>query len=418
MTCSACAHPLVPGARYCAACGTSVVDTSTAATKRSGNRWLAAVGGAAIVGSAAWAGLSGATDLSGPCLEATTLLPGLQVFESIIAFRPDDRMIAAGHVDGSIQLWQTCPEPVLVRTLSIQGGPTNVASILAFSHDGRLLASVARESHTITVWGVESGVPLWSASVRRRSGGGGVVHQLEFSPNDRMVAVGGDVVSWFDAETGFEPADSGAEYSRFPFAWHPSGSTIAYEWESSNTLYSSGIDTGHRMAIIGLPGPPRDYVFSPDGSTVYVSVSRHPLVYAASTDTGETVRSFLIQPSEGELESVALALSRDGRYLVAFQVGSSTRGTVPAHVYRTDTGELVTTFDHNGHALSFRPGTHVVESPTGGGVDLSTGQPVPPVIEALAAERFVLDVISHDGTMAVDVQMDTGEVRLYPVTSL
>ncbi len=66
-----------------------------------------------------------------------------------VAFSPDGRLLASGSFDNTIKLWEVSSGS-LVRTLT---GHTNSVRSVAFSPDGRLLAS-GSDDKTIKLWGI------------------------------------------------------------------------------------------------------------------------------------------------------------------------------------------------------------------------------------------------------------------------
>jgi WD40 repeat protein len=97
-----------------------------------------------------------------------------------VAFSPDGRLLASGSGDKTIKLWDVATGS-LVRTLS---GHTSWVNSVAFSPDGRLLASGSADN-TIKLWDVASG-----SLVRTLTGHTDWVRSVAFSPDGRLLASG------------------------------------------------------------------------------------------------------------------------------------------------------------------------------------------------------------------------------------
>jgi WD40 repeat protein len=109
-----------------------------------------------------------------------------------VAFSPDGRLLASGScgqgnyiiicTQGEIRLWEVASGRE-VRSLS---GHTSWVNSVAFSPDGRLLASGSHDK-TIKLWEVASG-----REVRSLTGHTDDVNSVAFSPDGRLLASGSD----------------------------------------------------------------------------------------------------------------------------------------------------------------------------------------------------------------------------------
>jgi WD40 repeat protein len=112
-----------------------------------------------------------------------------------VVFSPDGRRLASsGAADNTVKIWDA-ETGALIRTLS---GHTSVVYFVAFSPNGRQLASAARDE-TVKIWNTETG-----ALIRTLSGYGDEVLSVAFSPDGRQLASGSydKTVKIWDAETG------------------------------------------------------------------------------------------------------------------------------------------------------------------------------------------------------------------------
>ena len=111
-----------------------------------------------------------------------------------LAFSPNCQLVACGTCEGSIFLWDIKNSKVsseaiqkedkLVRELR---GHTGKVTSIAFSPDGRILASVSQDK-TIRLWNVKEGSTMHVL----RSYQNGIVNSVAFSPDGTLLIFGSD----------------------------------------------------------------------------------------------------------------------------------------------------------------------------------------------------------------------------------
>lgn len=123
--------------------------------------------------------------------------PGRHVdWINTLSFSPNSHLLASGSIDGQIKLWDVQKVFTRVvngevlkismdREISIIGRHENGIRALGFSSDNRLLAS-GGEDGTIQLWDVSSNFPISTLT-----GHTGWVYTLMFLCNDRILASGG-----------------------------------------------------------------------------------------------------------------------------------------------------------------------------------------------------------------------------------
>jgi WD40 repeat protein len=185
------------------------------------------------------------------------------------------------------QSWQAAPE------LVIQSGHNDQVS-LAVSHDGSLMASIGNE-RAILLWN------LHTHRIVRRIGEIDAVASLEFSPDDRWLAVG--------ASTRFLGGSS-----RY---------TTSFVWD---------VRTGRRQVL--LKGAFGELAFTPDGKIISGSKEGRRLELF-DPKSGLSVRDL------GAIDmSLSLQVSHDGRWLFC-DCGKKVNAT---QVRRLDDGAVVRAF--------------------------------------------------------------------------
>ncbi|HKB04976.1 MAG TPA: protein kinase [Gemmataceae bacterium] len=260
-----------------------------------------------------------------------------------VALNDDGSLVAAGGGDRIVKLWDTSTGR---RVYSLEGH-TDIVACVAFSPDGRYLASgssvqlpLLPRLGEVKVWDVRSG-----ENVRTIRGHGGPVYKLAFSHNGRLASASSDgTVKIWDAHTGWEIlALDECSTSTPGVTFSPDGrhlATIGIDrtlkvWDSETGRLVHTL-VGHRDETTGL-------AFSPDGrrlaSTGFDSTIR---LWDISTEQ-EVFPKPLIHPSP----TLGVAFSPDGQRIASAGWDKTVR------LWDATTGqEILTLRDHTSFVLA------------------------------------------------------------------
>ena len=225
---------------------------------------------------------------------------GHTAWVNAVAFSPDGRLLASGGADSTVKFWGT-ENGLQLRTLS---GHTDQVAAVQFSPNSRLLASGSWD-HTVKLWDVTSGRELRSLSGHRN-----IVNTVAFSPDgERLLSLGGDLKIW-NVQTGVAIRTITLRDFAGTAAWSGDGRFIAIgDARGRITLWDA--NTGAKFREIhASPKPLGSVAFSSDSRGI---VSAGYDVKLWNISDGREIRTF----GEHRAWVNRLAVSADGRFLVS-----------------------------------------------------------------------------------------------------
>lgn len=222
-----------------------------------------------------------------------------------IAFSPDGRLLASGSMDKTIKLWDV-RTGTLKQTLT---GHSNGVHSLEFSPDGMTLAS-GSDDKTIKLWNAQTGALKLTIS-----GHNSAVHTVAFSPDGSQLASGSTdkTIKVWDVRTGaLKQTLTGHGETVKTVAFSPDGKLLA-SGSDDKTIKLWDVQTGAlKQTITGHGSGIHAIAFSPDGKTL-ASGSIDMTIKLWDAKTGA-----LKQTLTGHSNGIhAIAFSPDGRLLAS-----------------------------------------------------------------------------------------------------
>jgi WD40 repeat protein/tRNA A-37 threonylcarbamoyl transferase component Bud32 len=322
-----------------------------------------------------------------------------------LAMHPDGKLVASAGGDG-IKIWDVTSgnESGTIR----KKGPPNFFRI-AFSPDGKQLASTSFMENTLHLWDVASGREI--ASLHGHSE---VCTYVAYSPDGQWLAsasLDGTARVWNARLLALASPRTGDSTKALSVAFHPDGRLLAAGC-SGNAIQLVDLTTNQVVHTFVSPsGFSRQVAFSPDGKLL-ASCAWSGIFNIWNLAEGRGIRSFKLQAGEG-----SVAFSADGKRLVTTN-GFKEKGRVVR-------GETKFWDVQTGAELLSLDSRTVAFSPAGRRLATSEGQTVKVLEtdtrrEILTLGGHTADIsslaFSFDGKLLASGSQD-GMVRIWDATS-
>jgi WD40 repeat protein len=211
-----------------------------------------------------------------------------------VSYSPDGKTLASASEDGTIRIWDVESEEPRATTLeSLRGAqasePLQVYSmdgfVLAYSPDGKALATSSRKDTTIQLWDAFTCKHKNTLITETENF---VIDSISFSPDGHVLAAGGrrgEVCMWDvtsgELKTTFPAPEHAREHGWFRtrfegsvVAFSPDGRTLAsvdrgYGWMGSEVCLWD-VASGECKASFGMGAGAGSIAFSPDGSALAI----------------------------------------------------------------------------------------------------------------------------------------------------
>ncbi|MCB8777047.1 serine/threonine protein kinase [Planktothrix agardhii 1032] len=240
-----------------------------------------------------------------PICIATLTVHGFWSLSSVksVAFSPDGRTLASGSInDKTIKLWDVHSQ----RQIATLTGHSDSVKSVTFSSDGQTLASGSYK--TIQLWDVHS-----QRQIATLTGHSGSVYSVAFSPDGRTLASGSNdkTIKLWDVQSQGEIATlTGHSNDVNSVAFSSDGRTLASG--SYKTIKLWDVQSQRQIATLtGHSHLVRSVAFSPDGRTL--ASGSHKTIKLWDVQNQRQIATFTEHSSDVQ----SVAFSPDGRTLAS-----------------------------------------------------------------------------------------------------
>jgi WD40 repeat protein len=222
----------------------------------------------------------------------------------VVDFSPDGSLLASGSTDSVIKLWNISPGEILRELNSYEGDVCSVA----FSTDGKKLASIKYFNPGFELWDVETGQKI-EYSQDRLDSFSRYYYRIAISPVAKVLAVGGkgrvglwDIATGRELRTMIESTGFVAEV-----AFSPDGKSLA-AGSKNGTIGLWDAATGWELRKLrGHSDYISDIVFSPNGMILASGSSDDEIrIWDAATGVEKRMLTTMMPPVD------RMAFSSDG----------------------------------------------------------------------------------------------------------
>ena len=219
-----------------------------------------------------------------------------------VAFSPDGQILASGHWDTDIGLWDVNTGK---HKVTLSGHNDTVYSVV-FSPDGQTLASGAGdELHPLRLWDVATGKPKKTFALTKG------VYSVVFSPDGQTLAhVSGGAIYLWDAVSG-EHKYRLFRHRATDLAFSPDGQTLA---SGGDRIILWNPVTRHHKKILNTSGD--NVAFSPDGQ-ILATGNRTGPIHLWDLNTGKREKTFTLPTYTNSPWINNIVFSPDGQTLAS-----------------------------------------------------------------------------------------------------